>query len=313
MSELLKIGIDAGGDTSVESIKGAIMAAAESRDYIVLLYGSGEEIDTVWLENAGTLPTRPLANLILEDCGNSRATALKESVHDLASGEIDALITASNSRRLDVCTHDAGMWQRPYLPALISPLPTRHGIGYFLDAGATSRVNDPSIYANWVAMGVRFLQNLGFDQPRVGLANIASERGAPEIIAIRDGLAAIPNFVGLVEPKQFVWDNQADLWVMDGFTGNLILKTLEAYMELLTASHAAAVAGYQAPEGQPTPAQCVITNAKTLFSYEAHLASPYLTPSGQWLFRVHGSAPAALIAQAFALVVKNYNLDEPIW
>jgi glycerol-3-phosphate acyltransferase PlsX len=80
----------------------------------------------------------------------------------------------------------------------------------------------------------------GIAAPRVGLLTIGTERGKgdrlrralPPVMAALD-LPGDARYVGLVEGNDVVAGSVADVVVTDGFTGNVLLKGLEAaYAEL---------------------------------------------------------------------------------
>lgn len=305
---MIRIGINAdGGDTegpvNEHAVCGAVMAAAAGQDYEVVLYGVESDIQAV-LEKWSSLPQNP-ANLTIEFV-SSRRDALPAVLDDLVTQEINAIVTASNSKTLAARTLAQKMFNRPFRPGLIAPIPTETGTSYVLDVGATSRVTDPEVFVGWAEYGSAFLRiHCGKQNPTVGLCNIATERAYPELMTIHIMLQAeSPNYIGYTEPYDFA-KGKADLWLMEGFVGNENLKLLEAYMAFLTKTYASVLS----KESAFTIGQ----KAKELFSYEAHLISPYLTQSGCWIFRVHGAASADKIAKAFPLAVAKYALSEPMW
>jgi glycerol-3-phosphate acyltransferase PlsX len=87
-------------------------------------------------------------------------------------------------------------------------------------------------------MGSAFArQRFGIADPRVGLLSIGEEpgKGSPlvkETYALLEGGAAGPDvrFIGNVEGRDVMSDT-VDVVVTDGFTGNVVLKTLEGSMK----------------------------------------------------------------------------------
>jgi glycerol-3-phosphate acyltransferase PlsX len=87
-------------------------------------------------------------------------------------------------------------------------------------------------------MGAAFVrQRLGMDNPRVGLLSIGEEegKGSPlvkEAYALLSGSEATigGTFLGNVEGRD-VMSDAVDVVVTDGFTGNVVLKTLEGGMK----------------------------------------------------------------------------------
>ncbi|MEM9516131.1 MAG: phosphate acyltransferase PlsX [Actinomycetota bacterium] len=119
-------------------------------------------------------------------------------------------------------------------PAIATPIPVPGSTPtVLLDAGANAEVQ-----ADWLGqfalMGEVYARHrFDIDRPRVGLLSIGEEQGkgdalrkeAYDVLAAVDGL----NFVGNVEGRDVMSDT-IDVCVTDGFTGNVVLKTLEGGM-----------------------------------------------------------------------------------
>jgi glycerol-3-phosphate acyltransferase PlsX len=105
-----------------------------------------------------------------------------------------------------------------------------------LDAGANAECT-PGWLVQFAQMGSVFAgQRFGIGSPRVGLLSIGEEasKGNPlvkETHALLASGAAGPavRFVGNVEGRD-VMSDAVDVVVTDGFTGNVVLKTLEGAM-----------------------------------------------------------------------------------
>ena len=118
-------------------------------------------------------------------------------------------------------------------PGLAVLIPGREAPTLLIDAGANVEAR-PEHLRDFGLMGAVYLrQVLGTAQPRAGVLSIGEEatKGSPLALAASELLAAAPlNFVGNVEPAG-LFDNSVDLVVCDGFTGNLVLKSIEATAE----------------------------------------------------------------------------------
>ena len=300
----MKIGINAsGGDNPVFTMLGAYNAAIANPELDIWFYlglRHAQMID----ENIQMFP-RAAQNLVIEEVEGHND--LNSALEDLRSGEIDALITGSNSKKLAACSHVSLLWQKPYWPGLIAPIPVQNGTGYMMDVGATARVTDPDVFVGWAELGTRFLQSqAGIASPKIGLCNIATERAYPELGLIHDRLTQqFANYVGYVEPYGYV-AGEVDLWLVEGFMGNQNLKLLESYMKLM-AAECLAVTCDSGDIGQ------LKKLFRNMFSYEAHLLSPYLTQSAKWVLRVHGAADHHAITKAFGLAAQKYDLTQPMW
>jgi glycerol-3-phosphate acyltransferase PlsX len=117
-------------------------------------------------------------------------------------------------------------------PAIATPIPvpgaTRPTV--LLDAGANAECT-PQMLVQFAQMGSVFArERYGVDKPRVGLLSIGEEptKGTPLVKETHGLLASAPGvaFVGNVEGRDVMSDG-VDVVVTDGFTGNVVLKTLE--------------------------------------------------------------------------------------
>ena len=113
-------------------------------------------------------------------------------------------------------------------PALCTLLPGKMPV-LLIDNGANAECK-PEYLLQFAVMGSAYMQAvLGIERPRVALVNIGAEeiKGTPLYKETHQLLKdANVNFVGNLEPKELL-DGVADVVVCDGFTGNIILKTLE--------------------------------------------------------------------------------------
>ncbi len=125
-------------------------------------------------------------------------------------------------------------------PAIATPIPVPGSTPtILLDAGANAEVQ-----AEWLVqfalMGAVYARHrFGIAEPRVGLLSIGEEPGKGdtlrketyELLEKASGL----NFIGNVEGRD-VMSTNVDVCVTDGFTGNVVLKTLEGGMKTVVAA-----------------------------------------------------------------------------
>jgi glycerol-3-phosphate acyltransferase PlsX len=126
-------------------------------------------------------------------------------------------------------------------PALVALLPTIRGESAMLDLGANVECSDDNL-VQFAVMGAAYARLvLGLSRPKVALLNIGSEdlKGHDTIRLAAERLreADLPyEFIGFVEGDD-IGQGTADVFVSDGFTGNIALKTIEGtavlIMELL--------------------------------------------------------------------------------
>jgi glycerol-3-phosphate acyltransferase PlsX len=143
--------------------------------------------------------------------------------------------------------------------AITIPVPSA-GPTVLLDAGANAEVQ-PDWLVQFAQMGsIFYRQRFGVEVPRVGLLSIGEEPGkgdslrkdAYALLAVAPGI----EFIGNVEGRDLMTDD-VDVVVTDGFTGNVVLKTLEGTMRSLVDALLAAFASdpiYREPANALLPA-----------------------------------------------------------
>jgi phosphate acyltransferase len=120
-------------------------------------------------------------------------------------------------------------------PGLAIPFPTVSGYCVLIDIGANPDVK-PVFLAQWGVMGAVYAERvLGIARPRVGLVSNGEERGkgSPAVQGALPLLEASGvNFVGNVEGGDITLGG-ADVAVVDGFTGNVLIKFAETMPTLI--------------------------------------------------------------------------------
>jgi glycerol-3-phosphate acyltransferase PlsX len=128
-------------------------------------------------------------------------------------------------------------------PAIAVTLPAAGGRPVvMLDAGASAEAR-PEHYPQLALMGRLFARDvLGIAGPRVGLLSIGEEavKGSEEVLAAHALLRDTPGFAGNVEGRDIL-ARAVDVVVTDGFTGNVVLKTMEGTAGFLLGEVRAAV------------------------------------------------------------------------
>jgi phosphate acyltransferase len=128
-------------------------------------------------------------------------------------------------------------------PAIAVVLPSAGGPVVLLDAGASAEAR-PEHFPQLALMGRLFARDvLGIAQPRVGLLSIGEEdaKGSEAVLAAHALLRETPGFAGNVEGRD-IPGGTVDVVVTDGFTGNVVLKTMEGTASFLMGEVRAAVA-----------------------------------------------------------------------
>ena len=119
-------------------------------------------------------------------------------------------------------------------PAIASVLPSIDREIVLLDSGASLEVK-PKVLLQFAAMGSKFAEVLfNIPAPRVGLLNNGEESSKGRDLeknTYKLLKSSNLNFIGNIEGRDFATDS-ADVFVTDGFTGNIVLKTMEGTARL---------------------------------------------------------------------------------
>jgi phosphate acyltransferase len=150
----------------------------------------------------------------------------------VAAGHADALVSAGDTAVTVVSAARAlGRWPGIRRPPLAAVLPTAAGRLVLLDVGSTVDP-DAETLATHARLGAAYATAVhALPDPRVGLLTIGTERGKGDRLrrAAARLLQDLPlRYAGLVEGSDVVLGAAADVVVTDGFTGNVLLKALEA-------------------------------------------------------------------------------------
>lgn len=150
---------------------------------------------------------------------------------EVREGRADACISAGNTGALMATgLFRVGRLQGIDRPALAPTLPTLDGKGFLLlDAGANMDAK-PIHLLHYAIMGSIYIEQVRkIDSPKIGLLNVGTEEGKGNELskATFDLLKTAPiHFVGNIEARDLL-NGVADVVIADGFSGNLVLKTLE--------------------------------------------------------------------------------------
>ncbi|MFP7296096.1 phosphate acyltransferase PlsX [Neobacillus niacini] len=234
----MKLAIDAmGGDHAPKEIViGAMKAIEAFSDIHITLVGDETKIKE-YLTNQERISILHTTEVILGTDEPVRAVRRKKTAsmvlaaQQVAEGNADACISAGNTGALMAAgLFVVGRIEGIERPALTPTLPTIGGEGFLLlDVGANVDAK-PEHLLQYAIMGSIYSEKVrGIANPRVGLLNIGTEekKGNDLTKAAFELLKKTNlNFVGNVEARDLL-DGAADVVVTDGFTGNMVLKTVE--------------------------------------------------------------------------------------
>jgi glycerol-3-phosphate acyltransferase PlsX len=226
---MARIAVDAmGGDRGPDEIVAGALAARGDGVELVIVGDPG--LDTHGLE---LLPAADVIEMHDKPAEAVRAkpdSSLVAAVRAVAEGHADAVVSAGNTGAVLA----AGLLELRRIPgvlrpAIAVPIPTERGPSVLLDAGANADAR-PEHLLQFATMGAVFAAEiLGVERPTVRLLSIGEEREKGNQLALEahDLLAASGlDFAGNTEGRDIL-RGTADVVVTDGFTGNVVLKTLE--------------------------------------------------------------------------------------
>jgi glycerol-3-phosphate acyltransferase PlsX len=245
----MQIGIDMmGGDFApLEAVKGVgLYLSAHKIPASLVLIGDKEQIEKLLAEQQASFHNINIVHAEQVIGMHEHPTkALKEKqrssiaigFHLLASGKIDAFISAGNTGAMLVgAMFTIKALQGVIRPAISSIIPKADGSsGLLLDVGLNADCK-PEQLNQFAIMGTVYARHvLGIDDPKVGLLNVGAEEGKGNLLA----QATYPllkenkhiHFIGNVEGRDLLL-NKADVTVCEGFTGNIILKMAETLYEI---------------------------------------------------------------------------------
>ncbi|MBU9672103.1 phosphate acyltransferase PlsX [Planococcus sp. CP5-4] len=234
----MKIAIDAmGGDNAPKEIIDGVKQALEAfNDVEIVLYGQQDKI-TEYIKPQDRLTIIQCAEVIESEDDPVRSVRRKKDAsmvrmaEAVKEGAADAAVSAGNTGALmSAGLFIVGRIDGVDRPALAPTLPTMDGKGFLmLDLGANADAK-PEHLVQYAIMGSIYAEKVrGISNPTVGLLNIGTEekKGNELTKAAFPLLKEAPvNFIGNVESRDLL-NGAADVVVTDGFTGNMVLKTIE--------------------------------------------------------------------------------------
>lgn len=234
----MKIAVDAmGGDNAPkEIIEGVYKALEEFKDLEIQLYGHQDKMQEFLKDNDRLTVFHCEEKIEAEDdpvrsVRRKKDASMVRMAQAVKDGTADACVSAGNTGGLmSAGLFIVGRIDGVDRPALAPTLPTIDGKGFvMLDMGANAEAR-PEHLVQYAIMGSIYAEKVrGIENPTVGLLNIGSEekKGNDLTKAAFPLLKEAPvNFIGNVESRDLL-NGAADVVVTDGFTGNMVLKTIE--------------------------------------------------------------------------------------
>lgn len=167
-----------------------------------------------------------------------KGSSMWNAIEAVKQGEAGVALSAGNTGGLmAISMMRLRTMQGVQRPALAASWPNPNGMGIVLDVGANVQC-DAAQLTEFAVLGEAYYRALyKTASPRVGLLNVGSEegKGNDTVKAAHERLTQSEldiNYVGYVEGNDISMGG-ADVFVTDGFTGNIALKTAEGTAKLI--------------------------------------------------------------------------------
>ena len=320
----MKIIVDAmGGDNAPESAAWGGALAAREYGEEVLLVGDPDKVLAVLkskgMEHTPGVTIMPASDLV--DMHDDPATVLRHKPDSsmavafklLKAGEGGALVSAGNTGALLTgATLYGGRIKGIRRGALAPVMPCKGGQVMLCDAGANTECT-AEMLLQFAFLGALYIEKInGIKKPRVGLVNNGTEdtKGDPlrkEAYALlkKAGDEGRLNFVGNVEGSM-VPLGACDVAVCDGYSGNVMLKTIEGVAKFMASeikgvftTNLATKLGYLACRKQ-------LNQFRELFNQDKIGGSPFLGIAKP-VIKAHGSSNEIAVMNAVRQAIAYTN------
>ncbi|MCL4105703.1 UNVERIFIED_CONTAM: hypothetical protein GTU68_023770 [Idotea baltica] len=300
----MKIAVDAmGGDNAPEAIVEGTINALQQFDYIEQIYlvGDQEAIERE-IKSHEFADSRLRIHHCSEVVGmeesavksvrRKKDSSISQAVNLVKEGICDAVVSAGNTGAAVAAT-SIKLRTLPGVEraGIASPLPNEYGIANIVDAGANVDAK-PAHLVQYAIMGAVYSKHVqGKNNPVVGLMSVGEEEGKGtdftrevyELLRKTD-----LNFKGNVEGHD-LFETELDVVVCDGFTGNVVLKSVEATAKVIQLGALMAKGAFKATLERG--------------NYETYGGSPLLGVNGICIIG-HGSSSARAVMNAIRVAAE---------
>ncbi len=222
-------------------VKAAVISSFKfiknNTDYKVILIGDKNQIDIHLKNKNSRIEILDVPNVANPKRGamvaRDKTTSMYKAIELVKKGEAQVVLSSGSSAGyIAYSTLTLKRLKGISRPAFMPVFPTNKTGKRFImmDVGATLEVDGEMLY-QWAKIGKVFAQEiLGIDKPRVSIVNIGVEKGkgfpfhneAYELMGKDENI----NFQGFVEARELL-THITDVAVVDGYAGNMILKSIE--------------------------------------------------------------------------------------
>lgn len=307
----MRIAVDCmGGDFGpAEMVPGALQAAGECEAGIVLVGdenvirqhisavegGSAAQVDIVHAPSTISMDEDPLSAV-----RHKRDSSLVVAARLVRQASAEAMVSAGSTGALvAVGALSVGRLPGVSRPVLATPIPTVSGACVLLDIGANPDCKAEHLL-EFAALGSVYASSLlKLDRPRIGLLSNGTEpsKGNAVTCAAHKLLAQSSlNFIGNVESRSVLF-GAADVVVTDGFTGNILLKSMEGVGSAIFDMVRQAAMGSVRSKIGALLMKPSLRQVKQRMDYSEYGGAPLLGLAGL-LVKAHGSSNRKAFASA---------------
>ncbi|MBG0780988.1 MAG: phosphate acyltransferase PlsX [Bacteroidales bacterium] len=288
----MRIGLDvSGGDfapqSTLESIP-LLLRELPKEDQLVL-FGDEEQIQN-YLQSAGINEARlevvhapgviEMGDSPLKAFQQKKDSSIVIGFEWLRKGKIDGFASAGNSGAMMV----GSVYAINTIPGVIRPssavmVPKLDGGNNIIMDVGTNPDAKPDVLYQYGFLGALYARYvLGINNPRVGLLNIGQEEKKGNLLVQSAFLLMKEttdyNFIGNVEGRD-LFNDRADVVITDGFTGNVVIKQIQAMYRLMEK-------------------RGLLDDYFSRFNYEIHGGSPIIGINGAVVIGHGISSPLAI-------------------
>lgn len=249
-SDMLRIGLDvSGGDFApAVTLESLLLLKTELQEgELIILFGDQNAIEP-YLDNHPEL--RLFTEVVhapdvigmgekpIKAFQSKPQSSVVRGFECLKKGRLDAFASAGNSGAMMVgAVHVINTIPGVIRPASVVMIPKISG-GYsiLLDVGTNPDAKHDVLYQYGLLGSVFANAVLGIEQPKVGLLSIGEEEKKGNLLVqstfplMKE--ATNYNFIGNVEGRD-LFNDKADVVVCDGFTGNIVIKQIQAMYRIM--------------------------------------------------------------------------------
>ncbi|CCV65375.1 Phosphate acyltransferase [Paracholeplasma brassicae] len=237
---MIKIAVDAmGGDFAPKiTVLGAMDAVKQFEDIEITLFGDQDKINEFLIAHP-RIKVEKTTQVIdmgekdpIRAIRNNKDSSMVRAMYSVKEGQTQALVSAGPTQAIIAGAHLViKRMSLMHRVALAPIIPSTDGRGrILLDVGANIELRSEHLLELALYATITAREYLGIKDPKVALINIGSEEGKgrdleKETFQLLKNHPMI-NFMGNIEGKE-VLSTDADIMLTDGYTGNVLMKTVE--------------------------------------------------------------------------------------